>query len=139
TAEPAPATLWIPLKPRASRLLSLQHGSNARQKLPKAERLGDIVIGAEFQPDHPVDLVAPIAGSDNHRNIGARPDLAQQVEPILLVKPQIENDEIKLAFGQMTQQLLMSGCREAAHVVVFEIVDDHASHDVVIFDDQNAC
>jgi hypothetical protein len=56
-------------------------------------------------------LFASITGGDDHRNIGARPDLAQQVEPILLVKPQIENDEIKLAFGQMTHQLLMSGCR----------------------------
>ena len=68
---------------RCRRLASVaQYGPHTRQKLAKAERLGDVVIGAELEPDHPVDLVASLIGDDDHRDIGARPDLAQQVEPV---------------------------------------------------------
>jgi len=48
------------------------------------------------QSDHPIDLVASVARRDDHRNVGTRPDFAQQVEPILLVEPQIENHQIRL-------------------------------------------
>src|SRR5258707_874651 len=35
-----------------------QHCPDARQKLSQTERLRDVVVGARFQPDDPVDLVA---------------------------------------------------------------------------------
>jgi len=105
-AELAPAALRIPLRRGASGFLPSQHGADAGQKFPKAEWLGHIVVRAQFQPDHPVDLVASITGRYDYRNIGARSDLAQQVEPVLLAKPEVEDDEIRLACGEMMDQLL---------------------------------
>ena len=35
-----------------------EHGAQARQQLARAERLGDVVVGAELEPDHAVGLVA---------------------------------------------------------------------------------
>src|SRR6266478_3161610 len=137
-AELAPAPLRIPLRRGAAGLLPSQHGTDARQKFPKAERLGDIVVGPQFQSDHPVDLVASIPGGDDYRNIGARSDLAQQVEPVLLAKPEVEDDEIRLACGEMMDQLLPPRCRDGAHIVMLEIVHDHASHDRVILDNADA-
>jgi hypothetical protein len=86
-AELGSTQLWIALRSAARGLLSSKYRPDPREELAKAEGLGDIIIGTEFEPNHPVDLVAPIAGDDDHRNIGAAPDLAQQVEPVLLVKP----------------------------------------------------
>jgi hypothetical protein len=48
-----------------------QHRPDARQKLSQTERLGDVVVGAQFQPDNPVDLVATMTRGDDHGNIGA--------------------------------------------------------------------
>jgi hypothetical protein len=92
--ELAPAPLWIPLRRGAAGVLPPQHGANPRQKLPKAEWLDDIVVGAELQPDHRVDLAASFTSGDDHRDIGARPDLAQLVESVFLAKSQIEDDEM---------------------------------------------
>jgi hypothetical protein len=54
-------------------------------------------VGA--QPDYPIDLVASITSDDDHRDIAARRDLAQQVEAVFLAEPQIEDDKIELASG----------------------------------------
>jgi hypothetical protein len=81
-STPLRVTLWR----AAPGLLPSKNRPDSREKLAKNEGLGDVIIGPEFEPNHSVDLVAPIAGDDDHRNIGAAPNLAQQVEPILLVK-----------------------------------------------------
>jgi hypothetical protein len=36
-----------------ARLSAVANSPDASQKLAKAERLADIVVGAEFQPNHP--------------------------------------------------------------------------------------
>jgi hypothetical protein len=99
TTELAPAAIRIPLRRDASGVVASQHGADARQKFPKAERLGNIVVGAQFQPNYPIDLVASITSDDDHRDIAARLDLAQQVEAVFLAKPQIEDEKIELASG----------------------------------------
>jgi len=71
-STPLRVTLWR----AAPGLMSSKNRPDSREKLAKAEGLGDSVIGPEFQPNHPVDLVAPVAGDDDHRNIGAAPGLA---------------------------------------------------------------
>src|SRR5947209_6103402 len=64
-AELAPASLRIAAGHRASGLLPSQHGADARQEFAEAERLRDIVVRAQFQPDDPIDLVAAITGGDD--------------------------------------------------------------------------
>src|SRR5258708_1256805 len=88
---PSPHALRSPSRRRAPGLPPPQHGAHPRQQLSEAEWLGDIVIGAEFQPNHAIDLVASMTGGEDHRNIRARPDLAQQIEPVLLTQPYIED------------------------------------------------
>ena len=96
-AETVSTALHIPWGRGTSGLLPAQNGANSRQKLPEAERLGDIVIGPQLQSDHPVDFITSVTSGDNHRNIGTSSHLAQQVEPIILVEPQIENHQVRLS------------------------------------------
>jgi hypothetical protein len=56
------------------------------QKLANAERRGGAVTGTELEPDHPVDVGASLISEDDHRDIGAYPDVAQQVEPVVLAE-----------------------------------------------------
>src|SRR6266851_7751143 len=96
-AESATASLGIPRRRGVAGFAPPQHRPDARQKLPQPERLGDVVVGSELQPDHPVDLVAAMAGRDDDRNIGVRTDLTEQIETVLLAKPQIEDYKVGLA------------------------------------------
>src|ERR1700692_3885766 len=61
-----------------------QHRPDAREKFSQTERLGDVVVGAQFKPDNRVDLVATMTRGDDDGNIGECPDFAAQIEPILL-------------------------------------------------------
>src|SRR5690242_15081984 len=56
-AELAPAALRIAARHRPPGFLPSQHGADARQEFAQAERLRDIVVRAQFQPDDPIDLV----------------------------------------------------------------------------------
>ena len=132
------AAFRIPARHRASGLLASQHGANARQKFAKAERFGDIVVGAQLQPDDPIDLVAPVTGGNDYRNIGARSDLAQQVETVLLAEPQIEDHEIRLARREVMGHLLPPRRANGVHIVLLEVVGDHAQHDRIVLDDEDA-
>jgi hypothetical protein len=112
-----------------------EYRADTRQQLAKAERLGDIVVRAELQPDHPVDLVVLATRRDDDGNVGARPYFTEQVEPVVLAKAKIKNDEAKLARGKMTGHFRPARDRRGAHLVLLEIVDDHGLHgDVIVHD-----
>ena len=63
---------------------AVEYRADAGEQFAQAERLGEIIVGAEFQPDHSVDLVAAVASRDDDRNVRARPYVAKQVEPVIL-------------------------------------------------------
>ncbi len=135
-AEPATAARRIPWRCKAPGIPS-QYGPHARQKLANAERRGDAVIGTELEPDHPVDVVASLIGEDDHRDIGARPDVAQQVEPVVLAETQFEDRQVRLALGEMAHHCLASRRAQSAHLVSLEIVHDHLPRDRVVNGDED--
>src|SRR5260221_5120354 len=42
-----------------------EHGANAREKLARAERLGDVVVGAQLEAHHAVGFVASSGEHDD--------------------------------------------------------------------------
>ena len=70
-----------------------QHALHPRQELSWLERLGDVVVGAAFEPDHTID---GIGGGGDHDNTDAAALLAQpacQREPVLTRQADIEHDQ----------------------------------------------
>ncbi|HJY49874.1 MAG TPA: hypothetical protein VJ349_14735 [Stellaceae bacterium] len=109
------------------------HAPEARE----CEWRGDAVIGTELEPDHRVDVVASLIGEDDHRDIGARPDVAQQVEPVVLAETQVEDRQVRLAQGEMAYHCLASRRAQSAHLVSLEIVHDHLPRDGVVNGDED--
>src|ERR1700738_1210727 len=70
-AKSAPASFRVALDGRLASLPPAQHRPDPRQKFSQTKRLGDVVVGAQFQPYNPVDLVATMTRGDDHGNIGA--------------------------------------------------------------------
>jgi len=79
----------------------------------------------------------PLIGEDDHRDIGARPDVAQQVEPVVLAETQFEDRQVRLALGEMAHHCLASRRAQSAHLVSLEIVHDHLPRDRVVNGDED--
>ena len=66
---------------RRPRLRPPQHGLDARDQLARAEGLGHVVVGAELEAEHPVDLLVARRERD-HRRLAERPDAPADLEPV---------------------------------------------------------
>ena len=77
-------------------------------QLAQAERLGQVVVGAELEADDLVDLVVA-RGQDEDRHLGAgRAQAAQDLEPVDARQADVEHDEVgRLVRGDV--QALLAG------------------------------
>ena len=67
--------------------------ADARHELPEPERLHDVVVGADFEEPHAVELV--LAGSDDDdRNLGAGADAPTHLPTVEIGEPEIEQHEV---------------------------------------------
>ncbi len=73
---------------RASR-----HRTDPRNELAEAERLDDVVVGAELEADDPIDLLA-LGGDDDDRDVRAGAQLAADRESVDIGQSEVEQDEV---------------------------------------------
>ena len=71
-----------------------QHCAQARDHLRAAERLDDIVVGAELEADDPVGL-GPARGEHDHRHVGGAAQLAQHVAPVAVGQHEVEQHDVR--------------------------------------------
>ena len=70
-----------------------QDRADARDELAGAERLDDVVVGAELEAEHAVGLVAA-GGEHDHRHALVGAQLAQQVEARAVGEHDVEEHEV---------------------------------------------
>jgi hypothetical protein len=133
-AELVSTPLWLARSRESAQFVPPQDGSNAREQLSQAERLGHVVVRTEFEADHAIDFLQPVPGSDDHGNVGVGSNLSEQIQPIFAPQSQIENDQARLAPGEMTSQVLAAGRGTGRHVVFLEVIRDHPPGGRVIID-----
>ena len=76
-----------------SRLRPARHRADAGEQLAEAERLHDVVVGAELEPDDAVDLVAARRDDDDrHVRRGAEP--AAHLEAVDVRQPEVEQHDV---------------------------------------------
>ena len=78
---------------------------HARQEFLHAERLGDVVVCAEIQRFDLGGLVAAAREHDNGHVFALSPDFAQEIEPLHVRQPEIEDDEIGRLCHQLERRL----------------------------------
>jgi hypothetical protein len=79
-------------------------GADARGDLARAERLGDVVVAAQFQPDDAIHLVGA-GGQEQHGHIGMPAQGAADVEAGHVRQADVEDDEIDGVGRQPAQRL----------------------------------
>src|SRR5204863_325173 len=115
---------------------STQEGLDPAHQLAQPERLGQVVVRAELEADHLVDLVVA-SGQDEDRRLragGAKP--AKNLEPVNAGQADIEDDEVgRLVRGEL-EPLLAALCDGDLVALLLERVLDSARHGELVLDDQ---
>ena len=113
-----------------------QHRSNTRYQLTAAEWLGQIIVGAHFQTDHAVDLIA-FSRQHDDRNTGLRAQGAAERQPVFPGHHEIEQDEIDAAVGQRFSHGAAIGGGADAETFLAERAGDQVTDLVMVVDDQD--
>ena len=85
---------------------SPRDSSDTGDQLAQPERLHDVVVRPEFEPDDAVDFLAP-RRDDDDRHIGAGAQLATNGEAVHVREPEVEQDDVRL----LGRERLRSGVR----------------------------
>jgi hypothetical protein len=72
-----------------------EHGPDARHELARAERLGEVVVRPDRQPDHEIGLVVA-GGEHDHRDPSLGLDPPAHFQPVEAGQHQVEDDEVGL-------------------------------------------
>ena len=115
-----------------------QHRAHARHELARRERLHDVVVGAELEPDDAVRLVAVPAQHDHrHRVVGAH--LSQHVEAAHLRETEVEHDELGLIVGDLVERgRAVTGVVDRVPLTLERGADDVDEVEVVVDDEDHA-
>ena len=71
-------------------------GADPRQQLAWPERLGDVVVGADLETEHDVDLIVLRTQDDHRHPMAGAADLAAHVEAGEVGKHEIEDDDVRM-------------------------------------------
>ncbi len=100
------------------------------------ERLGEVVVGAHFEPDDAIDVFAARGEHDDRRlRFGANP--AAQAEAVLARQHHIEDEKIDAAVGHRPRHFAAIACRRHVAGIGAQIFRDQRPRFAVVFDDQD--
>ena len=115
-----------------------QQGAHARDQLPGRERLGDVIISAQFEAEHPIHLLAA-CGQHHHRCPAAFAEAAQKVQAGSTGQHHIEQYQVRLAarsveyFPHLTG---IAGGGNAEPCLAQKAADERAHLAVILHDQQ---
>ena len=115
-----------------------QQRLDARHQLARAERLAHIVVGAQFQAQHTVDLL--VAGAQ-HQDGGRalRADLAAQVQPAAIGQAHVQHQQVKGAGLQGAAGVAQQQAMQHGEAIALQRVNDGPGNGRVVFQQQQAC
>ena len=128
--------LVLALAERPRRPGAAEQGAHARAELADRERLRDVVVRAELEADHLVELV--VAGrqhDDRHRARRAQP--LAHLEPVEPRQHDVEHDEVDRRVGETAQRLLAVGRLHDRVPVLLEREREHLADGVLVVDEQD--
>ncbi len=113
-----------------------QHGADAGQQLTRAHRLGQVVVGAELEPDHPVDLFAHGAHDDDGRPRRGG-DAAADRQAVFAREHDVQHDQIDRRGRKHAVQFLGVGGRVGLEPVARQVFSYLVSEPGVVLHDQD--
>jgi hypothetical protein len=114
---------------------------DARHQLVRRERLDDVVVGAEPQPDDAVGLLAA-RGQQDDRKARARPALVERPQPPHHLQPveagehQVEDHEVRPAVARQLERVRPVGGDARLVAGALEVAREHLGDRRLVVDDE---
>src|SRR5467141_2608429 len=124
SAELVSAPLDVAPAQGPSILTAPQHGAEPGIQFADTERLGEVVVGTEFESDHTVNFIAGTTCQNNDRDVRTGTNFPEQIEPIALAEAQFENDRTWVLARQLKGRCRAAGRRDGLYAVLPEIIRD---------------
>ena len=113
-----------------------EHRTNPGDQLPRAERLGHVVVGTELEADERVRLVAA-RGEHHDRDRRGRAQAARDVEAVEARQAEVEDDQVGVVPGRGLERGRTVARDEHLEARPLEVVADEL-HDLgLVVDDQD--
>ncbi|OIQ63275.1 hypothetical protein GALL_551850 [mine drainage metagenome] len=120
-----------------ARLRAAQQGAQPGQQFARAERLGQIVVGADFEADHPVDFLATRRQhQDGHIALPAQ--FTRESQSILPRQHQVEDHRLRLDLAEAFAHGIAVRSKVDTEAVAAQIVAQQRAQIGVVVDDQDA-
>ena len=123
---------------RGAHRRAAQRRLDAAAELAHRERLGDVVVGAELEAEHLVDLLGlGRQHDDRHRARGAQPPA--HLEAVEVGHHHVEHDEVEVALGEALERLDAVGRAHHLVAVLAQRVGEQREDRLLVVDEQDAC
>jgi hypothetical protein len=118
-------------------LRAAQDRPDARDELAAVEGLCKIIVGAHFEPDDPVDLLA-FGGQENDRRLHlARAQIPADGEPVFAWQHDVENDKVYGAAIERASEFRPVGGETRAKSFALERASNELADLLVVVDDED--
>jgi hypothetical protein len=116
-----------------------EEGLDPAHELAQPERLREVVVGAQLEADHLVDLVVAGGEDEDGRLRSGRPQAPQDLESVHPGQPDVEDDEVG-SLVRRELEALFAGSRDRNLVaLLLECVLDAPGDGELVLDDENRC
>ena len=120
----------------ARRRRSPQQRPHATTELADRERLGDVVVGAELEPEHLVELV--VAGGEHHdRHRAPRSQLLADLQPVDLRDHHVQHDQVDILGVETRERLVAVPRLDDPVSVAFERIREELLNRLLVVDEQD--
>ena len=121
---------------RLGGLHAAQDGAHAGDHLGPAERLDDVVVGAELEPDDAVGL-GPAGGEDDDRDAAAGADRAADVAAVAVGQVEVEQDQVGLELLLQLQRAGGRGGDVRLEPLALERLGERGGDRLLVLDEQD--
>ena len=111
-------------------------GADAGDQLARVERLGDVVVGAQLEPDDRVDVLGA-RGQHDDRRLAATADLAAHLPAVQLGEHQVEDDERWVVPLVEDERLATFARGQHLEALLLEVEADEIDDVALVVDDQD--
>ncbi|MNF72864.1 hypothetical protein D3C84_548510 [compost metagenome] len=123
---------WTLLRQRSTVLHAAQHGTHSGQQFAGVEGFGQVIVGAEFEADHPITEFTH-GGEHDHRDRVADAQLLAQDQPAVAGQHHVENDQVwRLALDGRPQRRAVGGDLDTVAVLDEEFFQQIEDFKVVV-------
>ena len=106
-------------------------------ELADAERLGDVVVGADLEAEDLVDLVVA-GGQHDDRNLAPGAEPAADLDPVEARHHHVEDDEVEALRGEQVERLAAVACDHDLIALLAKRIRKKRLDRLLVVDEQDA-